>query len=104
MADERDVALAQLPNEPQQFLDALPAQSVDCPDDEHGELAAVRVIEHLLRMPLPLVSGSQRNRCPAAAREQVTVALAMIDGIEAQIAPLDKDLRAYAHRQAGCKA
>jgi transposase len=41
---------------------------------------------------------------PAAAREQVTVALAMIDGIEAQIAPLDKDLRAYAHRQAGCKA
>src|SRR5450755_5185550 len=55
-------------------------------------------------MPLPLVSGAQRNRCRAAAREQVTVALAMIDGIEAQIAPLDKDLRAYAHRQAGCKA
>ena len=41
---------------------------------------------------------------PAAAREQVTVALAMIDGIEAQIAPLDKDLRAYARRQSGCKA
>ena len=41
---------------------------------------------------------------PAAAREQVTVALAMIDGIEAQIAPLDRELRAYAHRQAGCKA
>lgn len=41
---------------------------------------------------------------PAAAREQVTVALAMIDGIEAQIAPLDKQLRAYARRQAGCKA
>ena len=39
-----------------------------------------------------------------AAREQVTVALAMIDGIEAQITPLDKDLRAYARRQAGCKA
>ena len=32
------------------------------------------------------------------------MALAMIDGIEAQIAPLDKELRAYAHRQAGCKA
>ena len=41
---------------------------------------------------------------PAAAREQVTVALAMIDAIEAQIAPLDKELRAYARRQAGCKA
>ena len=40
----------------------------------------------------------------ATAREQVTVALAMIDGIEAQIAPLDRELRAYAHRQAGCKA
>jgi transposase len=40
----------------------------------------------------------------AAAREQVTVALAMIDGIEAQIAPIDKHLRAYAHRQVGCKA
>jgi transposase len=41
---------------------------------------------------------------PAAAREQVTVALAMIDGIEAQIAPLDKELRAYAGRQLGCRA
>ena len=38
------------------------------------------------------------------AREQVTVALAMIDSLEAQIAPLDKELRAYARRQAGCKA
>ena len=41
---------------------------------------------------------------PATAREQVTVALAMIDGIETQIAPIDKELRAYAHRQAGCQA
>ena len=41
---------------------------------------------------------------PAAAREQVTVALAMIDGIEAQIAPLDRELRAYARHQAGCVA
>ena len=38
---------------------------------------------------------------PAAAREQVTVALGMIDALEAQIAPLDKELRAYARRQAG---
>jgi transposase len=41
---------------------------------------------------------------PQTAREQVTVALAMIDGIEVQIAPLDKELRAYARRQTGCKA
>jgi transposase len=40
----------------------------------------------------------------ATAREQVTVALGMIDGIEAQIAPLDKQLRSYARRQVGCKA
>jgi transposase len=41
---------------------------------------------------------------PAAAREQVTVALGMIDALEAQIAPLDRELRAYARRQAGCRA
>jgi transposase len=41
---------------------------------------------------------------PETAREQVTVALAMVDGIEAQTAPLDKQLRAYARRQVGCKA
>jgi transposase len=40
---------------------------------------------------------------PPAAREQVTVALAMIDALELQIAPLDKQLRAYARRQAGCQ-
>ena len=41
---------------------------------------------------------------PQTAREQVTVALAMIDALEAQIAPIEKELRAYARRQAGCKA
>src|SRR5215212_2728546 len=39
-----------------------------------------------------------------SAREQVTVALAMIDALETQIAPLDRELRAYARRQVGCKA
>ncbi len=28
----------------------------------------------------------------------------MIDALEAQIAPLDRELRAYARRQVGCKA
>jgi transposase len=41
---------------------------------------------------------------PETAREQVTVALAMIDALEAQIAPLDRELRAYARRQVGCRA
>jgi len=41
---------------------------------------------------------------PAAARETVTVALGMIDGLDRQMLPLDRKLRAYARRQAGCKA
>jgi Transposase IS116/IS110/IS902 family len=41
---------------------------------------------------------------PATAREQVTVALAMIDALDRQMAPIEKELRAYARRQAGCKA
>jgi transposase len=41
---------------------------------------------------------------PTAAREQITVALAVIDAVDTQLAPIDKDLRAYARRQAGCRA
>jgi transposase len=40
----------------------------------------------------------------AAAREQVTVALAMIDALDRQLAPLDKELRSYARRQVGRSA
>src|SRR4051812_19306615 len=39
-----------------------------------------------------------------AAREQVTVALAIIDALETQIAAFDQQLRAYARRQPGCRA
>ena len=39
-----------------------------------------------------------------SAREQVTVALAMIDALDRELVPVDKELRAYARRQAGCKA
>jgi transposase len=38
------------------------------------------------------------------AREQVAVALAMIDALQVQIVPLESQLRAYARRQAGCRA
>jgi transposase len=41
---------------------------------------------------------------PPALREQITVALAIIDALEAQIAPLDRELRTYARSQVGCKA
>jgi transposase len=41
---------------------------------------------------------------PPAAREQITVALTMIDAIDAQLAPLDQVLRNYAKRQPGCRA
>jgi hypothetical protein len=41
---------------------------------------------------------------PTAAREQVTVALAMIDAVTVQLGPLTERLRAYARRQAGCRA
>jgi transposase len=41
---------------------------------------------------------------PETAREQVTVALAMIDALDLQMRPIEKELRAYARRQAGCKA
>lgn len=38
------------------------------------------------------------------AREQITVALQMIDFLDVQLAPLDRELRAYARRQTGCRA
>jgi transposase len=41
---------------------------------------------------------------PAVAREQIAVALRMIDALDAQLPALDKQLRAYARRQPGCRA
>jgi transposase len=46
----------------------------------------------------------ERARLRHAAREQVIVALAMIDKLDVQLAPIDKGLRACARRQPGCKA
>jgi transposase len=43
-------------------------------------------------------------RLAPAAREQITVALGLIDAIDAQLAPLDAALRALAKRQPGCRA
>jgi transposase len=41
---------------------------------------------------------------PPAAREQITIALALIDAHDAQLEPLDTQLREYAKRQPGCRA
>jgi transposase len=41
---------------------------------------------------------------PAVAREQITVALVMIDALDVQLAPLTRELRAYARRRPGCRA
>ena len=46
----------------------------------------------------------ERAALPETAREQVTVALSMIDALDVQIGPLDLALRGYARRQAGCRA
>lgn len=41
---------------------------------------------------------------PEAARLQIEVALRMVDHIRAEIAPLERELRAFARRQPGCRA
>jgi transposase len=41
---------------------------------------------------------------PPAARERIEVALALIDGIDQQLAPLERELRQLARRQPGCRA
>ena len=41
---------------------------------------------------------------PDAARERIEVALQMIEAIDGQIAPIERELRQLARRQAGCRA
>jgi transposase len=45
-----------------------------------------------------------RLELPPAAREQITIALTLIDTHDAQLIPLDQELRDYAKRQPGCRA
>jgi transposase len=42
-------------------------------------------------------------KLPAAACEQLTIALQMIDAIDLQLGPFDLSLRAYARQQTGCR-
>jgi transposase len=41
---------------------------------------------------------------PAAARERIEVGLSMIEALEAQIAPIERELRRFARNQPGCRA
>lgn len=41
---------------------------------------------------------------PVTAREQIRVALEVIDALDAKLPPIDRELRAYARRQPGCQA
>jgi transposase len=40
---------------------------------------------------------------PAAAREQLTIALSVIDALDHKLVPFDQELRAYARKQPGCR-
>jgi transposase len=40
----------------------------------------------------------------ATAREQIEVAIAMLDALDLRLAPIDSELRTYARRQSGCRA
>lgn len=46
----------------------------------------------------------ERLALPDAARERIRVALAMVDAIDRQLAPLERELRRLARRQTGCRA
>jgi transposase len=46
----------------------------------------------------------ERVALPPDARERIRIALAMIDALEAQLAPLERELRQLARRQTGCRA
>ena len=81
--------------------------------DEHGEwqqrIQAV-LFHHGVARRRGLVASADRRawlealELTAAARTQIRVALAMIDATEAQLAPLDDELRAFARRRPGCRA
>jgi transposase len=67
----------------------------------HHGVAAAEVPERLLER-----DGRDflaRVELPAAARERIEVALAVIDAIERQLLPLERDPRRLAARQPGCR-
>ncbi|MCA1680579.1 MAG: IS110 family transposase [Actinobacteria bacterium] len=80
--------------------------------DQHGEwLQRIQAVFYHHGLPKRGGLLTSENRAwveqvplPAAAREQVTVALALADALDVQIAPIDKQLGTFARRQNGCRA
>jgi transposase len=62
-----------------------------CP--QHGELLRLAGRQWLAAQDLP-----------AAARQQIDIALAVIDALEIHLAPMDQRLRTFARHQPGCRA
>jgi transposase len=80
--------------------------------DQRGEwqqrIQAV-LYHHGLPQRRELLTGANRAwladlELSTTARQQITVAMHMIDALHAQEAPLTAELRAYAKRQRGCRA
>src|SRR3954447_8766237 len=80
--------------------------------DQRGEwqqrIQAV-LYHHGFPQPNGLLTGENRAWLEAlalspGAREQVTIAVQIIDSLDAQSAPITRELRLYARRQAGCRA
>ena len=89
-------------------------------DTETGEVSRVRVtpadragvrrfLTRFAGQRLEVLTAANRGwlaglALPDAAREQVMVALAMIDALDDQSAAISAELRRYARRRAGCRA
>src|SRR5436309_4938049 len=80
--------------------------------DQRGEwqqrIQAV-LYHHGFRQRAGLLTANNRAwlealELPGSAREQITVALQMIDALDCQSAPITQQLRRYARRQPGCRA
>jgi transposase len=73
-----------------------------------------RIQATLFDLGLPALPDSARGDCargrlaelelPQAARERIEVCVQMIDAIEHQLAPIDRELRRFSREQAGCRA
>jgi len=64
-------------------------------------------VAHRAELNLMRAAGREwlgRLRLPVTAREQIAVYLEVIDALDAQVPPVDRELRAYARRQTGCQA
>jgi transposase len=76
---------------------------------EWQERVQAQLYHHSVPRRRRLLVGERRAwleavELPGAARRQIQVALRMIDAVDARLGPLDRELRALARRQPGCRA